>query len=294
MKRFGFSRQGHQRHRCKQCGKTFSDIPERPLDDLRVPQEKGQMIAHMLCEGIGIRAIARLADVHQQTVLNVLELAGQKCKALLDRKLVNLAVGHVELDEIWCFVGRGDQYTFLAMDQQSKLLLHHHIAKRNKEAATDFLEGLKRRLREERFDLTTDNFGPYRGYLGSVFNVFGQNVNHGTETKFFARQNIDGPRRYSPVVCKWVKRRVEIGEREMDSITINHMERTNLSVRLFNRRFTRLTLGYSKKLKNLKHQVALFVAHWNFCRVHSAHGHTPAQAHGVTDHAWTIEELLTQ
>jgi hypothetical protein len=63
-------------------------------------------------------------------------------------------------------------------------------------------------------------------------------------------------------------------------------------VSLFNRRFTRLTLGYSKKLANLKHSVALLIAHFNFCRKHSAHGQTPAMAAGLADHVWTIHELL--
>jgi hypothetical protein len=76
--------------------------------------------------------------------------------------------------------------------------------------------------------------------------------------------------------------------------TTSHCERTNLSVRLFNRRFTRLTLGYSKKLENLRHAVALFVAHFNFCRVHSAHGKTPAHEAGLTNRTWTIEEMLAE
>lgn len=267
--------------------------------------QKAVQVLALLVEGVGIRACQRLTGLNRQTVLNILEVAGQKCQGLLDQNLRNLNVGHVEVDELWCFVGckqqntsvgdsqRGDQYVFLAMDHQSKLLIHHHVAKRNKEAADEFLSGFKARLNGERFDLSTDNYASYRGYLGSVFQTFRHGVDYGTETKHFAKQEIDGPRRYSPVVCKWVKRRVEIGERETKSITINHMERTNLSVRLFNRRFTRLTLGYSKKLLNLKYQVAVFNAHWNWCRVHSAHGRTPAQAHGLSEHRWTIEELLT-
>ena len=66
--------------------------------------------------------------------------------------------------------------------------------------------------------------------------------------------------------------------------------------RLFNRRFTRLTLGYSKKLDNHRHAVALFIAHFNFCREHSAFNPeklTPAIAAGLTDHTWSVKELLT-
>lgn len=83
-----------------------------------------------------------------------------------------------------------------------------------------------------------------------------------------------------------------IGKPERALISTSHVERTNLSVRLFNRRFTRLTLGYSKKLANLKHSVALFIAHFNFCRVHSAHKQTPAMHAELTNHVWTIEELI--
>jgi hypothetical protein len=61
----------------------------------------------------------------------------------------------------------------------------------------------------------------------------------------------------------------------------------------FNRRYTRLTLGFSKALQNLKHSTALLIGYFNFCRVHLAHGQTPAQNAGVTDHAWTIDELLS-
>jgi transposase InsO family protein len=75
--------------------------------------------------------------------------------------------------------------------------------------------------------------------------------------------------------------------------TTCHVERTNLSVRQFNRRYARLTLGYSKTLENLRHSTALFVWHFNFVRVHSAHGKTPAEVAGLMDKPMTIEELLT-
>jgi hypothetical protein len=76
-------------------------------------------------------------------------------------------------------------------------------------------------------------------------------------------------------------------------ISTSYIERTNLTVRLFNRRFTRLTLGYSKKIEYLRYSTALFIAHFNFCRTHSTHDQTPAQAAKLTDHAWTIEELIS-
>lgn len=70
------------------------------------------------------------------------------------------------------------------------------------------------------------------------------------------------------------------------------MERTNLTVRLFNRRFTRLTLGYSKKFEYLIHSINLMVFYYNFIWKHSAHGKTPAQAAGLKQDAMTFEQML--
>jgi hypothetical protein len=70
-----------------------------------------------------------------------------------------------------------------------------------------------------------------------------------------------------------------------------HFERNNLTIRTFMRRFTRLSLGFSKKFENLAAAVALHVAHYNFCRIHSTIRKTPAMAAGVTNAPWTLEEL---
>ena len=79
----------------------------------------------------------------------------------------------------------------------------------------------------------------------------------------------------------------------MRRISTSHIERANLSVRMHLRRLTRLTNAFSKKLSNLQAAVTLYVAFYNFCRGHQTHkGATPAMAAGLTDHAWTIEELL--
>jgi transposase-like protein len=95
--------------------------------------------------------------------------------------------------------------------------------------------------------------------------------------KFGIRNNVQ---RYQCKVCKRTKS--DVPENPL----------INLSIRLFNRRLTRLTLGFSKKLANLKYSMALFIAHYNFCRVHSAHKQTPAMAAELTNHVWPIEELL--
>jgi hypothetical protein len=129
-----------------------------------------------------------------------------------------------------------------------------------------------------------------------VFFTFQDGAHYSQLVKQYAAK-IDGEknyhRRYSPSHCIGARKVIRFGNPDPDRISTSYVERTNLSVRLFNRRFTRLTLGYSKKLANLKHSVALFIAHFNFCRKHSAHGQTPAQACGLANHQWTIQELLT-
>jgi hypothetical protein len=145
-----------------------------------------------------------------------------------------------------------------------------------------------------RFQLTTDAFPSYWHNGGAVRTVFGNEIDYATETKIFnSKPRIPTPW-YNPLVLLRIQRQKRCGKPEMKLATICHAERMNLSLRLFNRRFTRKTLGYSKKLENMRHAMAIFVAHFNFCRIHSAHGRTPAQAANLTDHQWTIEEMLAE
>jgi hypothetical protein len=152
--------------------------------------------------------------------------------------------------------------------------------------------------------MTTDGYGPYRDCDGAVFTHFRANINYGVEMKKYGTLlEQEGERKYSPLVCTSCRRWVETGSRIRGEVTVNHAERQNLNVRLFNRRFTRLTLGFSKKLANLEHATALMVAFHNFCRtskslhkkateIAPACPRTPAMAFGLTDHIWTIAELL--
>jgi transposase-like protein/IS1 family transposase len=286
-----------QRYRCVRCAKTFSET--QPLDGLRVDFDKAVQVVHLLCEGMGIRAIERFIGLNRRTVLNILETAGQKAVAFQEVKVYGVAAAVVQADEINSFVyskqrntpenevERGDQYTFLSVDRRSKLIINSLVGKRTRENAEQFLTELKRRMEDRPFQLTTDNWHIYSGYTGAVQAVFGKNVNYATETKYFAR-----PAEFLPRKLIAIKRKRQIGEPDMTAATICHAERTNLSVRTFTRRFTRCTIGYSKTLENHKHAVALFVWHFNFCRIHSAHGRTPAQECGLVSKGFTIQELL--
>ena len=300
--KFGTNAQGFQRYRCKYCGRTFSDIPERPLDSLRIPFEKAAQVVHMIVEGVGVRAIERLAQVHRDTVLAVLEVAGQKCARLMDQRVRDVPFEAVEVDEMFCFVhckekqntehrrDIGEQYTYLGIDPQSKFIINFTVGKRDAVTTQTYIQDLKKRVKAP-FQLTTDGFSAYQS---EVYFTFQNQIHFAQLIKEYAcpEEYLIGQRRYSPPECIGVKTKIRCGNPSPDRISTSFVERTNLSVRLFNRRFTRLTLGYSKKLENLKHSIALLIAHFNFCRVHSAHGRTPAMAAGLADHVWTIDELL--
>jgi hypothetical protein len=175
----------------------------------------------------------------------------------------------------------------------SKLIINRHTSKRDGENTLAFIQDLKNRM-EGRFQLTSDALSWYwQGCGGIVGKVCGKDIDYATEMKVFNQRPIDKKQWYNPLAVVAIKRQHRCGNPDMKLATTCHAERTNLSVRIFTRRFTCKTLGYSKKLENLRYAVALFVAHFNFCRVHSAHGRTPAQAANLTDHHWTIEELLT-
>jgi IS1 family transposase len=175
---------------------------------------------------------------------------------------------------------------YLAVDRKSKLIIASFAGKRTQENTLSFLGDLKKRTGEH-FQLTTDAANIYGGCCGSVSRVFGNSIDYATETKRYM-----APMPYVPRRVVGLRRRRRIGNPDLTLATTCHVERTNLSVRQFTRRFTRCTLGFSKKLENLRHAVALFVWHFNFVRVHSAHGKTPAQAVGLTERALTITELF--
>jgi IS1 family transposase len=264
----------------------------------------------MLFEGVGINAIARLTGLSKNTVLNVLNTAGEKCDRFLRENIKGVKPNLVQVDELYSFVGtrpefadaddqeRGAFYCFLSIDSETKLVINHLVGKRRSEEAYQFMQELKRRT-QGRFQLSSDGFNGYTGFAGAVFQTFKHEVDYGTETKVFGPEISRTSSRYLVTtkfnrhICKSVKRIPRIGEPEDALINTSHAERLNLTMRLFNRRFTRCTLGYSRKIFNHKNGTAIFVCLYNFCRIHSAHKKTPAQAAGLTDRTWTVKELLS-
>lgn len=256
---------------------------------------------------MGVRAAARLARLDKNTVLNILQSAGDHCARLLDDKIRNINVPIVQADEVYSYVQcqphpdieddteRGEFWTFLAIAKNEKLIISYRVSKRTGDDACQFLEDLKKRMACH-FQFTTDGFRGYcanRGSRGNVQNILGDCCDYATETKIMKKDpDYGGTRKFfAPYLVKII-RKPRFGNPNMDMATTCHAERTNLSLRTFNRRFVRRTINFSKKLENHRHAVALFVAHFNFCRLHKTLGKTPAMATGLTDHKWTVRELI--
>ncbi|HVU09140.1 MAG TPA: IS1 family transposase [Verrucomicrobiae bacterium] len=296
MVKFGFS-SGNQRWLCRPCRCTRTE--NKPTGDLRLEPDKIIQIVHLLVEGVGIRAASRLADVHRDTVMNVLEFAGTKATQVFNQNIINVTVNSIQVDELYTFVRKkqyncfnweydfGDQYTFLAIEPDTKLLLAYHVGKRDEHETKMFIRDLSLRIdKTKSLDITSDGFIPY---VPCVTEEFQDCASYAQLIKNF--QFIEKKERLLrnvPIVQKTIL----FGQRQNQSISTSYIERLNLSVRTFNRRFVRRGIGYSKKLENLKHAVALFAAHYNFCRIHSTIKTTPAVAHGIVNHIYSLQELM--
>lgn len=265
-------------------------------------REKQIEIVAALVEGCSIRATERLTGVHRDTIMRLGVRVGQGCARVHDELMQNLQPAAVELDEIWSFVGKkqrkatpegsdefGDQYTFLALDRTGKAIISYRVGKRTIWTTSQFLKDLRRRTINVP-QISSDAMPHYREQVESIF---GETCTYGQIVKRYAGdQSTKANRRYSPGYVVAVDRKQVIGGMRDRDISTSLVERSNLTLRMQQRRFTRLTSGFSKKLENHQAAVSLFVAHYNLCRVHETIRQTPAMASAVTDHVWSIGELV--
>jgi IS1 family transposase len=251
-------------------------------------------------EGCSVRSTERMTGVNRLTIDRLVQRVGRACARVLDEEMRHLQCGRLEMDEIWCFVGKkkanlkrtddvrrlGDFWTWVAIDPDSKLVPVHVIGKRDGETARAFGSALKGRF-DVRLQVSTDKLNAYREAIALAW---GQNVDYGRIVKLFEAGPLDTGR-YSPPRVVGVERDVVIGDPIVTEISTSRVERQNLTMRMGLRRMTRLTNGFSKKVENLKAAVALHFAYYNFVRVHSSIRTTPAIAAGVAGRAWTLRDL---
>jgi transposase-like protein/IS1 family transposase len=305
-RRFGRNRNGSQRYRCDVCEVTFTDETTRPVDRRFVEEPRMTLCLKMLLEGSSVRSTERVTGTYRNTILDAMVAAGENCERFHAETVRGLPVEDVQADEIWSFVvckerkrlrrnygpDHGDCYTFTAIERNTKLLLAWHVGKRCPEDARTFCGKLNRAV-SGRFQLTTDGYG---AYLTAVPGSFPGGVDFATLVKVYG--NSEDDHRYSPGQVIDTIPTAQIGNPDPALICTSHVERANLTMRMGIRRFTRLTNGYSKKWANHEHAIALFFAFYNFVRPHMTltarigYKCTPAMASNLTDHVWSVQELL--
>jgi IS1 family transposase len=275
-----------------------------------LPREKQLAIAHMLVEGSSIRSIERVTRTHRDTIMRLLVRLGTQCARMHDRWMRNLTLEHIQIDELWTFVAKkqgripvshdsshiGDAWLFVGIDQETKLIPSYLLGKRTRAAAEQFVNDLESRLvlpqlfgQGQRPQLSTDGWRPYPDIIDTIF---ADRVSHGVLVKDY--RNAEQPGRYGPPEMVSTTRTVISGPIDKNDICTSHVERHNLTIRTFLRRFTRLALGFSKKWENLEAAIHLYVAHYHFCRLHGALNGTPAMAGKIAGHPWTLAELVTE
>jgi len=271
------------------------------MNRLSTPQRVA--VVKALVEGNSIRSTVRLTGVAKNTVTKLLIELGVACLDYQDKTLQNLSSKRIQCDEIWSFVGAkkktiqkdpsimdrnpdaGDAWTWTAIDADSKLCVSFLIGNRDSHAAYALLSDVKSRM-ANRIQLTTDQLSVY---LKSADRAFGIDVDYAMLHKIYAG---GGDGRYSPAECIGTKKVVVIGDPDPTHISTSFVERANLTMRMSMRRFTRLTNAFSRRIENHAAMVSIFFMFYNFARVHQSLRVTPAMQAGISDHVWSVEEIV--
>jgi IS1 family transposase len=241
-----------------------------------------------------------MTGVARNTVTKLLVDLGTACSEYQDRTLKNLSCKRLQLDEIWSSVyakaknvpaeragefGVGDVWTWTAIDAQTKLIPSWMVGTRDGDAAKAFVSDLAGRL-ASRVQITTDG---HSAYLQAVENAFGWDVDYAMLVKIYGAGGGQSETRYSPAVCIGCNKPRITGNPDRKHVSTSYAERANLSMRMHMRRFTN---SFSKKLENHIHAIALYFMWYNFGRIHQTLRCTPAMRAGVSDHVWSIEEIV--
>lgn len=269
----------------------------------RLATDKRVSVLAALCDGTSINATCRITGVAKHTVLKLLKDLGCAAASYHDKHVRNLRVRRLQCDEIWSLVGAkmkntaekleqgwGDVWTWTAIDADTKLIVSYMLGQRGAATAHEFMQDVASRV-STRIQLTTDG---HRVYADAVEDAFGADIDYAMLVKLYGASGDSPETRYSPATCIGCRTGVLAGKPDPQHISTSYVERQNLSMRMGMRRFTRLTNGFSKKLENHGHAVALYFMHYNFCRIHKTLRITPAMESGLTDHIWSLEELIAR
>lgn len=260
---------------------------------------KRTKIINLLVEGSSMRAISRLEGVSINTVTKLLVDVGRAAERFHSETVRNLNSTKVQADEIWSFVYAkvnnipegmegvaGDVYTWTALDADSKLIISWLVGDRSKHSAKRFIQDLRERIATPRIQISTDGYGPYREAIDEAFLGF---VDYAQIVKKYGNEEHS---KWGTTECTGVEKTVVRGKPNPDEISTSYVERQNLTMRMHMRRFTRATNGFSKKIENHWHAIALHFVYYNFVKVHKTLRVTPAMEAGLAKKPMTIEELV--
>ena len=265
---------------------------------------RAQML-NMLCEGASMRSVSRLADVSINTVAKLLIDAGTFSANFHDDNVRGVTAKRVQCDEIWSFTAAkqknvpnmkvpvewaGDTWTWTGIEADTKLIISWLVGGRDSEYAIAFMDDLRSRL-ANRVQLTTDG---YKAYLQAVEGAFGGDIDYAVLHKVYGNSPESTKGKYSPAECVGTQKlRIE-GEPDAKHVSTSYIERSNLTMRMHNRRFTRLTNAFSKKFESHVHMVAIWSVWYNWVRIHKSLRVTPAMAANLTDTLWSWETIVAK
>jgi IS1 family transposase len=254
-----------------------------------------------LVEGNSIRATVRMTGAAKNTIQKLLIEVGEKALAYQDEVLRSRRCKRIQVDECWAFCyakagnltpeitaknpNAGDVWTWAAIDADTKLIPCWVIGPRDTTTARIFVNDLASRL-ASRIQLTSDGLS---FYLSAVERAFRGRVDYAQLVKVYSAQPTG---RYSPAECIGAKKEPIAGDPDPDHVSTSFIERSNLTMRMGMRRFTRLSNAFSKKIENHSAAVALHMLHYNFVRIHQTLRTTPAMAAGVSSKLWEIADIV--
>jgi transposase-like protein len=259
-----------------------------------------------LVEGNSVNSTVRMTGIAKTTILRLIQQFGETCWKFHDEKVRSLQSKRIQCDEIWAFChaksrnvpaekqgifGYGDVWTWTAIDADSKLMVSWLCERRDGKAANFFMRDVASRL-ACRVQMTTDG---HHTYLNAVANSFQEDdsIDYAQITKVYGNV-YDGSNggRYSPPEVTGIKKKRLLGKPDMAHVSTSYIERSNLTLRMGLRRYTRLTNGHSKNIENHIAMTAIFWTCYNWCRIHQTTKLTPAMSAGLTTKLWEIEDLI--
>jgi IS1 family transposase len=262
------------------------------------------MIINALCNGMSLRGCSRTLNTHRTAIQRLLVCVGENCERIMQDQMRGVDCKYLEIDELWTFCGKkerrlrpdeannpdlGDQYVFFALDNETKLAPAWAVGKRDAQTALVFLKRLQGSLNGNRPHISSDAWGAYPDLIDRIFGI---EVDYASVSKQYESVPV-GPGRYAPPRVSGISKTAWMGRPEFSKVTTSHIERSNLTIRTMQRRFTRLALGFSRKMENLRAAVALHFAYYNFVwQPRTLGGLTPALAAGVTDRLWNVGDLI--